>query len=52
MVLAFMLCPYWKPLSTVVIALEHVLGKVVFRDLTSMPGIVFTANFSNTLEKS
>jgi len=31
--------------------LDHILGKVVFFDLTSMPGIVFAANFPNTLEK-
>lgn len=39
------------PVNTVVVALEHVLGKVVFLDLTSMPGIVFAAHFPNTLEK-
>lgn len=37
--------------NTVVVAPEHVLGKVVFLDLTSMPGIVFAAHFPNTLEK-
>lgn len=34
-----------------VVSLDHILGKVVFFDLTSMPGIVFAANFPNTLEK-
>jgi hypothetical protein len=39
------------PVSTFVIALEQVLGKVAFLDLTSMPGILFAAYFPNTLEK-
>lgn len=30
-----------------VVSLDHTLGKVFF-DLTSMPGIVFAANFQNT----
>lgn len=34
-----------------VVSLDHILGKVVFFDLKSMPGIVFAANFPNTLEK-
>ena len=34
-----------------VVSLDHILGKVVFFDLTSMPGIAFAAHFPNTLER-
>ena len=37
--------------NTVAVSLEHVMGKVIFIDLTSMPGIVFAAHFPNTIEK-
>ena len=37
--------------NTVVVALEHVISKVVFLDITSMPGIVFAAHYPNTLER-
>lgn len=39
------------PVNVTVVPVEHILGKVVFLDLSSMPGIVFVANFPNTLEK-
>ena len=37
--------------NTVAVSLEHLMGKVIFIDLTSMPGIVFAAHFPNTIEK-
>lgn len=39
------------PVKRTVVALENILGKVVFLDLSSMPGIVFAAHFPNTLER-
>ena len=43
--------PLLETSANTVVSLDHILGKVVFFDLTSMPGIVFAANFPNTLEK-
>lgn len=39
------------PVNVTVVPVDHILGKVVYLDLSSMPGIVFAAHFPNTLEK-
>ncbi|XP_041916006.1 uncharacterized protein LOC121680620 isoform X3 [Alosa sapidissima] len=43
--------PLLETSANTVVSLDHILGKVVFLDLASMPGIVFAAHFPNTLEK-
>lgn len=42
--------PLLETSANTVVSLDHILGKVVFLDLTSMPGIVFAAHFPNTLK--
>lgn len=39
------------PVKRIVVGLESILGKLMFIDLSSMPGIVFAAHFPNKLER-
>lgn len=39
------------PVKRTVVAPESILGKLMFIDLSSMPGIVFVAHFPNRLER-
>lgn len=39
------------PVRKTVVGLESILGKLMFIDLSSMPGIVFAAHFPNKLER-
>lgn len=39
------------PVKRTVVELESILGKLMFIDLSSMPGIVFAAYFPNKLER-
>ena len=39
------------PVKRTVVAFERILGKLMFIDLSSMPGIVFAAHFPNILER-
>lgn len=39
------------PVKRIVVTLECILGKLMFMDLSSMPGIVFVSHFPNRLER-
>lgn len=39
------------PVRKTVVGLESILAKLMFIDLSSMPGIVFAAHFPNKLER-
>ena len=39
------------PVERTVLPLENILSKVVFLNLSSMPGIAYTAHFPNILER-
>lgn len=43
--------PLLKTSARTVVSLSCIFGKVVFLDLTSLPGIVFTVHFPNTLQR-